>query len=93
MGSWARQLKRLALESLRRCQRGALGEIALRFNDRSDQLVDLKRSSELVGISTSGGSLRLNSAELERQDGRGAGIQLDLPAGQRVTQLIPLITG
>ena len=87
------QLKRLALESLRRCQRGALGEIALRFNDRSDQLVDLKRSSELVGISTSGGSLRLNSAELERQDGRGAGIQLDLPAGQRVTQLIPLITG
>ena len=28
-----------------------------------------------------------------RQDGRGAGIQLDLPAGQRVTQLIPLITG
>ena len=87
------QLKRLALESLRRCQRGALGEIALRFNDRSDQLVDLRRSSELVGISTSGGSLRLNSAELERQDGRGAGIQLDLPAGQRVTQLIPLITG
>ena len=87
------QLKRLALESLRRCQRGALGEIALRFNDRSDQLVDLKRSSALVGISTSGGSLRLNSAELERQDGRGAGIQLDLPAGQRVTQLIPLITG
>ena len=87
------QLKRLALESLRRCQRGALGEIALRFNDRSDQLVDLKRSSELVGISTSGGSLRLNSAELERQDGRGAGIQLDLPAGQQVTQLIPLITG
>ncbi len=87
------QLKRLAMGSLRRCQRGDLGEIGLHFNERSDQLVDLRATTAVVGITTSGGSLRVNSSSLDVEDGRGAGSQLELPNGQAVQELIPLITG
>ena len=36
------QVKRLQLESLRPCQRGAMGQIGLRFLERDDALVDLQ---------------------------------------------------
>ena len=87
------QLKRLAMGSLRRCQRGDLGEIGLRFNERSDQLVDLRSTTAVVAITTNGGSLRVQTSCLDVEDGRGAGSQLELPNGQAVQELIPLITG
>ena len=87
------QLKRLAMGSLRRCQRGDLGEIGLRFNERSDQLVDLRTTTAVVAITTNGGSLRVQTSCLDVEDGRGAGSQLELPNGQAVQELIPLITG
>ncbi len=87
------QLKRLAMGSLRRCQRGDLGEIGLRFNERSDQLVDLRTTTDVVAITTNGGSLRVQTSCLDVEDGRGAGSQLELPNGQAVQELIPLITG
>ena len=87
------QLKRLAMGSLRRCQRGDLGEIGLRFNERSDQLVDLRTTTDVVAITTNGGSLRVQTSCLDVEDGRGAGSQLELPNGQVVKELIPLITG
>ena len=87
------QLKRLAMGSLRRCQRGDLGEIGLRFNERSDQLVDLRTTTAVVAITTNRGSLRVQTSCLDVEDGRGAGSQLELPNGQAVQELIPLITG
>ena len=87
------QLKRLAMGSLRRCQRGDLGEIGLRFNERSDQLVDLRSTTAVVAITTNGGSLRVQTSCIDVEDGRGAGSQLELPNGQAVQELIPLITG
>ena len=36
------QLKRLRLDDLRPCQRGAMGQIGLRFLERDDALVDLQ---------------------------------------------------
>lgn len=87
------QLKRLAMGSLRRCQRGDLGEIGLRFSERSDQLVDLRATTTMVSVCTSGGSMRVNTAELAVEDGRGSGTQLELPKTQAVEELIPLITG
>jgi DNA gyrase subunit A len=87
------QLKRLAMGSLRRCQRGDLGEIGLRFSERSDQLVDLRATTTMVSVCTSGGSMRVNTTELAVEDGRGSGTQLELPKTQAVEELIPLITG
>jgi len=87
------QLKRLAMGSLRRCQRGDLGEIGLRFSERSDQLVDLRATTTMVSVCTSGGSMRVNTTALAVEDGRGSGTQLELPKTQAVEELIPLITG
>ena len=39
------QLKRLGIDHLRRCQRGAIGEIGLRFEQRNDALTDLRSTS------------------------------------------------
>ncbi len=89
------QLKRLALESLRLCQRGDLGQIGLRFLDRSDELVDLQGpGSTLMGVVLAGGngrSLRLKLAELPLEDTFGSGLSIGLGPGQQVQELVPLL--
>jgi len=86
------QLKRLAVASLRRCQRGDLGQIGLRFQERGDQLVDLRRGdSALVSVLLSDGrSSRLAATSLELEDDRGAGTSLNLEAGRSLVELVPL---
>ena len=63
------QLKRLAVSSLRRCQRGDLGQIGLRFRSRDDSLIDLcADGTALLGVRLEGGagrSGRLLTSELE----------------------------
>ncbi|CAK26908.1 DNA gyrase/topoisomerase IV, subunit A [Synechococcus sp. RCC307] len=87
------QLKRLGIDHLRRCQRGAIGEIGLRFEQRNDALTDLRSTTARLSVETQAGSLRLASDSLPVQDGRGTGQQLKLPKGQTVQRLLPLIDG
>jgi len=89
------QLKRLAVESLRLCQRGDLGQIGLRFLDRSDELVDLQGPAPAVmGVVLAGGngrSLRLKLATIPLEDTSGSGLSLGLAPGQQVQELVPLL--
>ena len=87
------QLKRLGIDHLRRCQRGAIGEIGLRFEQRNDALTDLRSTTTRLSVETQAGSLRLASDSLPVEDGRGTGQQLKLPKGQTVQRLLPLIDG
>ncbi len=85
------QLKKLAVSNLRLCQRGDLGEIALRFSNRNDQLVDLRACDvELVAVETQTGSIRLETGSLLAEDSRGTGLNLDIPKTEKVTRLLPL---
>lgn len=85
------QLKKLAVSNLRLCQRGDLGEIALRFSNRNDQLVDLRACDvELVAVETQTGSIRLQTNSLLAEDSRGTGLNLELPKTEKVTRLLPL---
>jgi len=89
------QLKQLALESLRLCQRGDLGQIGLRFLDRSDELVDLQGPGpSVMGVVLAGGngrSLRLKLAAVPLEDTSGSGLNLGLATGQQVQELVPLL--
>ena len=85
------QLKKLAVSNLRLCKRGDLGEIALRFSNRNDQLVDLRACDvELVAVETQTGSIRLQTDSLVAEDSRGTGLNLELPKTEKVTRLLPL---
>jgi len=86
------QLKRLAVESLRRCQRGDLGQIGLRFSERGDQLVDLRpgEAGLVAALCSDGRSIRLSGQSLETADDRAAGTNLSLSAGARVVELVLL---
>ncbi len=87
------QVKRLAVAELRRCQRGDLGQIGLRFEQRGDQLVDLcSGAAELVAarVGTSR-SVRLATAELTPEDGSGSGMLLNLGADEELSELVPLL--
>ncbi len=90
------QIKRLRVESLRPCQRGAaMGQIGLRFLDRNDRLVDLQAGeARLIGVlleGNEGRSLRLNTETLAAEDSSGSGETLALGNGGAVQQLVPLI--
>jgi DNA gyrase subunit A len=90
------QLKKLRVESLRLCQRGDLGQIGLRFLQRTDQLVDLRAAEgTIAGVRLSGREgrhLRWSVATLASEDGTTTGIQLPLRAGETVVELLPLVT-
>jgi DNA gyrase subunit A len=86
------QLKRLTATSLRRCERGDLGQIGVRFLERGDALVDLQEDSAAVlgVVLGEGRSLRLLSAGLPQEDSSGCGEQLALKPGDSVSELVPL---
>ncbi len=89
------QVKRLRLDSLRPCQKGAMGQIGLRFLERDDALVDLQPSdTRVIGVMLAGGegrSLRLTVTSLTPEDCSGSGESLSLKAGDAVVELVPLI--
>jgi DNA gyrase subunit A len=61
LASRSGQLKRLSVNSLRRCQRGDIGQIGVRFSQRGDQLIDLRedRSAVVSAVLSDGRSLGL----------------------------------
>ena len=85
------ELKRLAVASLRRCQRGDLGQIGLRFHDRTDQLVDLRAGDAALAalLLSDGRSSRLACSDLAAEDDRGAGETLEI-GNASVRELVPL---
>ncbi|MDM7954244.1 MAG: DNA topoisomerase 4 subunit A [Cyanobium sp. CZS 25K] len=91
------QVKRLQLDSLRPCQRGAMGQIGLRFLERDDALVDLQAGEAgVIGVTLEGGegrSLRLGADQLPAEDCGGSGLALELKAGDAVRELVPLLGG
>lgn len=91
------QVKRLQLESLRPCQRGAMGQIGLRFLERDDALVDLQAGDAgVIGLTLEGAegrSLRLAADQLPAEDCGGSGLALPLKAGDAVRELVPLLGG
>ncbi|MEA5390175.1 DNA topoisomerase (ATP-hydrolyzing) [Cyanobium gracile UHCC 0139] len=91
------QVKRLHLDSLRPCQRGAMGQIGLRFLERDDALVDLQAGEAgVIGVTLEGGegrSLRLGADQLPAEDCGGSGVALELKAGDAVRELVPLLGG
>jgi DNA gyrase subunit A len=93
LASAAGQVKKLALTKLRHCQRGDLGQIGLRFEQRNDQLVDLcSAAAELVAVLVGDNrSLRLATQELASDDVAAPGIRLALSNGERLRQLVPLL--
>ena len=86
------QLKRLAVAELRACQRGDLGQIGLRFNQRDDALVALCSGAAplVAALVDNGRSLRLNPASLELQTTSATGLQLELAGQRTITRLVPL---
>jgi DNA gyrase subunit A len=88
------RIKRLAVAELRVCQRGDLGQIGLRFLDRGDRLVDLQGDgSAVLAVQLSGApsrSLRRLSADLVVEGPGEPGVDLRLPSGSTVLNLIPL---
>jgi len=89
------RVKRLEVQTLRCCQRGDLGQIGLRFLERSDNLVDLQADiGPLVGVMVAAAgaerNLRLNLQSLALENSGGAGSDLGLPAGATIRQLVPL---
>jgi DNA gyrase subunit A len=87
------QLKRQAVDELRSCARGDLGQIGLRFAQRDDELADLcPANAPLVSVQAGGISLRLDPAGLAQGPGSDAGERLNLTSGATVTALLPLLT-
>jgi DNA gyrase subunit A len=84
-------IQRLPLDSLRRCQRGDIGQIGVRFEQRGDQLVDLCNGSQpLLGVLLADGrSLRLDATSLDPDSGTDAAAKLSLGPKDQITELVP----
>jgi DNA gyrase subunit A len=84
-------IQRLPLDSLRRCQRGDIGQIGVRFEQRGDQLVDLCNGSQpLLGVLLADGrSLRLNATSLDPDSGTDTATNLNLGPKEQVSELVP----
>ena len=94
LASRSGQLKRLTTNSLRRCQRGAIGQIAMQFSLRTDELIDLSEghSPVLAALLSDGRSLRLDTAQLREEDESGSGEQLGIGSNGALVELIPLLS-
>ncbi|MFZ9945755.1 MAG: DNA gyrase/topoisomerase IV subunit A [Vulcanococcus sp.] len=94
LASRSGQLKRLAVSSLRRCQRGDIGQIGVRFSQRGDQLTDLRedRTAVVSAVLSDGRSLRLDTAELQAEDDTGSGQDLGIGGHEALAELVPLLT-
>ncbi|MEY2644691.1 MAG: hypothetical protein RLZZ611_1340 [Cyanobacteriota bacterium] len=88
------QIRQLMLAELRRCQRGDLGQIGLRFQERGDQLVDLVPGDVplLAALLNDGRSLRLTTAELPVAASSEQGWLCDVGGTAEIRELVPLFT-
>ncbi|MCX5932075.1 MAG: DNA topoisomerase 4 subunit A [Cyanobacteria bacterium] len=87
-------IKRLAVASLRPCQRGDLGQIGLQFLERRDQLIDLQPflDTTIAAVVSNNRSQRLDPSSLPAGDPPAAALALGLAAGESLRQLVTLTT-
>ena len=66
----------------------------MRFNQRDDQLIDLREdhSPVVAAVLSDGRSLRLDTAELVAEDDTGSGQTLGLGGNEVVAELVPLLS-
>jgi DNA gyrase subunit A len=87
-------IKRLAVQSLRRCQRGDLGQIGLRFSQRGDALVAVcdDRSKVVAVLVGEGRSSRFIPGNLRLEDASSApGEPLPMRPTETLQALVPLL--
>ena len=79
-------IKQLAASEIRQCDRGDIGQICMRFEQRGDQVIDLQNSSAgvLGALLNDGRSMRIDSAELAETQ------QLGLSSKESLAELVPL---
>jgi DNA gyrase subunit A len=94
LASSSGQLKRIAVNDLRRGQRNDIGQIGMRFSQRGDQLIDLQEYDNPVvaAVLKDGRSMRLNTAELKTEDDTGSGQELGISGDEAVKELVPLLS-
>ena len=94
LASRSGQLKLLRMDRLRRCQRGAIGQITMQFSLRSDALIDLceDQSPVMAALLSDGRSLRLTTGELQAEEDTSSGQQLDIGTRGNLIELIPLLS-
>ena len=87
------QIKRLNTSEIRLCQRGDLGQIGLRFEQRGDHLVDLCSGLPALvsAVVSDSRSFRFAPDALETQDPAGSGQSFGLKAGEHLQRLVPLV--
>jgi DNA gyrase subunit A len=87
------QIKRLNTSEIRLCQRGDLGQIGLRFEQRGDHLVDLCSGLPALvsGVVSDSRNFRFVPDALEAQDPSGLGQSFGLKAGEHLQKLVPLL--
>jgi len=87
------QVKRLEVSNLRLGQRGDMGQIGLRLQQRGDRVIDLQPADTAVLslLTEKGWSARLDLSHLQAEDCSGSGVSIALPPGQTLQQLVPLI--
>jgi DNA gyrase subunit A len=92
LGSRNGQLKRLAVNALRLCLRGDLGQIGIRFNDREDYLLVIHEDkASLLGlILTNGQNLRYETTNIPIETDPGSAGSLAFSQNGQLTALVPL---
>ncbi len=92
LGSRNGQLKRLAVNALRLCLRGDLGQIGIRFNDREDDLLVIHedKASLLSLILTNGQNLRYETTNIPIETDPGSAGSLAFSQNGQLTALVPL---
>ena len=80
-------IKQLAASEIRQCNRGDIGQICMRFDQRGDQVIDLQSSSAdvLGALLNDGRSMRIDSTELAETQ------QLGLSSKETITEIVPLL--
>jgi hypothetical protein len=81
------------VSNLRLGQRGDMGQIGLRLQQRGDRVIDLQPADTTVLslLTEKGWSARLDLSHLQAEDCSGSGVSIALPPGQTLQQLVPLI--
>ena len=87
------QIKRLNTSDIRLCQRGDLGQIGLRFEQRGDHLVDFCSGLPALvsAVVSDSRNFRFEPDALEAQDASGSGQSFGLKAGEHLQRLVPLL--
>ena len=87
------QIKRLKVDDLRQCQRGDLGQIGMRFQQRDDQLADLSEDSGAIvaAVLSDGRNQRLDASQWPLATCTGAGAEQLNTADSTLVELVPLL--